>query len=89
MSSLLREVLLAPNVLRVGTAENIFVEIQDCVREDDVTVKISVMDFPSKEKVLRSSYVTLTRAGNFQAFGTIMVMYSAKTYSKKLHRFEF
>ncbi|KAM6939507.1 complement C3-like [Xenentodon cancila] len=67
------EVMSAPNLLRVGTTENVFVEIQDCAHEDEVNVDINVMNFPTKTRRLASTSVTLTTAKNFQDFGKIMI----------------
>uniref|UniRef100_A0A3B4XUJ4 Complement C3/4/5 macroglobulin domain-containing protein n=1 Tax=Seriola lalandi dorsalis TaxID=1841481 RepID=A0A3B4XUJ4_SERLL len=65
-------VMSAPNLLRVGTAENIFVECQDCTG-GDINVDISVMNFPTKTKMLASIHVTLTSADRFQGFGQITI----------------
>lgn len=65
------EVLSAPNVLRVGTTENIFVECQDCAQ--DMTVSIKVMNFPTKSITLASTSVNLNQGNNFQAFGKLKV----------------
>ncbi|XP_024115559.1 complement C3 isoform X1 [Oryzias melastigma] len=62
----------APNLLRVGTAENIFVECQDCTGVDQV-VTISVKNHPTKTKTLATTQVTLTNAKNFQDFGQITI----------------
>ncbi|KAM4584753.1 complement C3-like [Odontesthes bonariensis] len=77
----------APNLLRVGTAENIFVEIQDCEREDDKKVQISVMNFPPKTKQLATTYVTLTKAKNYQDFGRITI--PAEAFSNDPNRKQF
>uniref|UniRef100_UPI0037E81A37 complement C3-like n=1 Tax=Semicossyphus pulcher TaxID=241346 RepID=UPI0037E81A37 len=66
------QVMSAPNLLRVGTAENIFVECQDCTGAD-ISVEITVMKHPAKSKRLASTIVTLTNANHFQAFGQITV----------------
>ncbi|XP_058496249.1 complement C3-like isoform X3 [Solea solea] len=63
------KVMSAPNVLRVGTTENIFVECQDCTG-GDIQVHINVMDHPTK---LVTTSVTLTSANNFQALGQIKI----------------
>uniref|UniRef100_A0A669AZC0 Complement component c3a, duplicate 5 n=1 Tax=Oreochromis niloticus TaxID=8128 RepID=A0A669AZC0_ORENI len=60
----------APNLLRVGTAENIFVECQDCTG-GDVRVEINVMNHPTKTKRLATTSVTLNSANNFQQLGKI------------------
>ncbi|XP_029003662.1 complement C3-like isoform X2 [Betta splendens] len=67
------EVMSAPNLLRVGTTENVFVEVQDCAAENDINVEITVMNFPTKSKTLNSTTVTLTKAKDFQAFAQIMI----------------
>lgn len=64
----------APNLLGVGTAQNIFVECQDCTDESNLMVEISVMSYPTKSKRLISTSVNLTSANKFQAFGQIKVM---------------
>lgn len=72
--SLSREVMSAPNLLRVGTAENIFVEIQDCKLQENINVQINVLSHPTKIKRLASTSVTLTKQNGFQEFGQIGVM---------------
>ncbi|XP_041830696.1 complement C3-like [Melanotaenia boesemani] len=67
------EVMSAPSVLRAGTAENIFLEIQDCACEADMRVVLSVMNFPTKTTLLTSKSVTLTKANNYQDFGRITI----------------
>ncbi|XP_069570698.1 complement C3-like [Brachyistius frenatus] len=66
------EVMSAPNILRVGTAENIFVEIQDCAVQS-VHVEITVKNFPTKTRRLAFTTVTLTNKNNYQAFGNITI----------------
>ncbi|XP_034545799.1 complement C3-like [Notolabrus celidotus] len=66
------EVMSAPNLLRVGTAENIFVECQDCTGAD-VRVEIHVMSHPKKDRVLSSTTLTLTGSNDFQALAQITV----------------
>lgn len=74
------EVLSAPNVLRVGTTENIFVECQDCAQ--DMTVSIKVLNFPTKTLTLASTSVNLNRGNNYQAFGKLRVNnHCGQTYS--------
>lgn len=64
-------VLSAPNVLRVGTTENIFVECQDCAQ--NMTVSIKVLNFPTKTPTLASTSVNLNRGNNYQALGKLKV----------------
>uniref|UniRef100_A0A8C5F6Z5 Uncharacterized protein n=1 Tax=Gadus morhua TaxID=8049 RepID=A0A8C5F6Z5_GADMO len=65
-----RKVLSAPNVLRIGATENIFVECQECSEPEDVTIIVS--NFPS-EKYLGRKTVTLTETNQFQAFVEIKI----------------
>uniref|UniRef100_A0A8D0AEL5 NTR domain-containing protein n=1 Tax=Sander lucioperca TaxID=283035 RepID=A0A8D0AEL5_SANLU len=69
----------APNLLRVGTAENIFVECQDCTG-GNIQVLISVMDHPAKTRWLTSTSLTLTSERNFQELGQITI--PVGTFSK-------
>ncbi|XP_036954098.1 complement C3-like [Acanthopagrus latus] len=66
------QVMSAPNLLRVGTAENIFVECQDYTGAD-IPAEIIVMDHPTKAKRLASTTVTLTSGNNFQQLAQIMI----------------
>ncbi|KAF1388642.1 hypothetical protein PFLUV_G00092420 [Perca fluviatilis] len=66
------KLMSAPNLLRVGTAENIFVECQDCTG-GDIPVHINVMNHPTKSTMLTSTSVTLTRERNFQELGQITI----------------
>uniref|UniRef100_A0A671YJ49 Complement C3-like n=1 Tax=Sparus aurata TaxID=8175 RepID=A0A671YJ49_SPAAU len=67
-----RQVMSAPNLLRVGTTENIFVECQDYTGVD-IPVEIIVMNHPNKAKRLASTTVTLTNENSFQQLGQIMI----------------
>ncbi|KAL3996131.1 solute carrier family 38 (sodium-coupled neutral amino acid transporter), member 3 [Sarotherodon galilaeus] len=67
------KVMSAPNLLGVGTAQNVFVECQDCTDESDLMVEITVMSYPTKSKRLISTSVNLTSANKFQAFGQIKI----------------
>lgn len=70
----------SPNLLRVGAAENIFVECQDCTG-GDIKVYINVMNHPTKTKKLGlGASVTLNSANNFQGFGQITVKESHYPY---------
>ncbi|XP_033988389.1 complement C3-like [Trematomus bernacchii] len=66
------EVMSAPNLLRVGTAENVFVECQDCTGEDK-RVEIHVLSHPTKNIRLATASVTLTSTNEFQALVQIMI----------------
>lgn len=66
------KVMSAPNLLRVGAKENIFVECQDCTG-GDILVKINVMNHPTKANTLATTSVTLNSGNDFQAFGEIKI----------------
>ncbi|XP_037830566.1 complement C3 [Kryptolebias marmoratus] len=66
------KVLSAPNLLRVGTAENIFVECQDCSGAP-INVEIKVMNHPTKSKELVKTSVTLNSDNDFQQLGRITI----------------
>ncbi|XP_062283410.1 complement C3-like isoform X1 [Scomber scombrus] len=66
------DVMSAPNLLRVGTAENIFVECQDCTA-GIFQVEIKVMNHPTKTKRLATTDVTLNAENKFQDFGKITI----------------
>ncbi|XP_074528436.1 complement C3-like [Halichoeres trimaculatus] len=67
------EVMSAPNLLRVGVAEKIFVEIQDCTFQHEVEVNISVRNHPTKVQLLASTLVTLRARDNYQNFGEVTI----------------
>ncbi|XP_077936554.1 complement C3 [Gasterosteus aculeatus] len=66
------KVMSAPNLLRVGTAEQIFVECQDCTG-GDINVIISVWSHPTKDKELANTAVTLNAGNHFQQLGRITI----------------
>ncbi|KAL3996130.1 RNA-binding protein 5/10 [Sarotherodon galilaeus] len=66
------QVMSAPNLLRVGTTENIFVECQDCTG-GEIRVDINVMNHPTKIKMLAKTTVTLSSVNNFQELGKIKI----------------
>lgn len=63
----------APQILRVGTREKVFVEIQDYEGTENINVNIRVMNFPSKDTDLTSVPVTLDTANSYSALVTINV----------------
>ncbi|MED6232503.1 hypothetical protein ATANTOWER_031361 [Ataeniobius toweri] len=73
------KVMSAPNLVRVGTTENIFVECQNCAG-GDIVVSINVMNYPTKTKTLARTSVTLNSGNNFQGFGKVTI--SAAEFSR-------
>ncbi|KAL1276207.1 hypothetical protein QQF64_035830 [Cirrhinus molitorella] len=65
-------VLSAPNLLRVGSTENVFVEAQDYSGEN-LMVTISVKNFPTKNLEMSHTSVTLTADNNFQKLTDIKI----------------
>uniref|UniRef100_A0AAZ3QD07 Anaphylatoxin-like domain-containing protein n=1 Tax=Oncorhynchus tshawytscha TaxID=74940 RepID=A0AAZ3QD07_ONCTS len=59
-------VMSAPNPLRVGSMERVFVEAQD-YSGADFNVKITVKNFPAKDKQLPSTSVSLNLVNKYQA----------------------
>ncbi|KAM9769654.1 complement C3-like [Menidia menidia] len=67
------KLMSAPNLMRVGIEENIFVEIQHCEHQHDINVEIMVKNHPTKRKTLKSTTVTLRKADNYQGVGRLTV----------------
>ncbi|MEQ2293702.1 hypothetical protein AMECASPLE_036222, partial [Ameca splendens] len=66
------KVMSAPNLMRVGTTENIFVECQDCAG-GNIDVNINVMNHPTKNKKLAGTAVTLNSGNSFQGLGKVTI----------------
>ncbi|XDV16039.1 hypothetical protein PO909_015921 [Leuciscus waleckii] len=68
-------VLSAPNLLRVGSSENVFVEAQDYLglAAGNLNVRISVMNFPKKDREILFKTVTLTAKKNYQLLTEIKI----------------
>ncbi|RXN25906.1 complement C3-like protein [Labeo rohita] len=66
-------VLSAPNLLRVDSSENVFVEAQD-YSGGDLDVKIIVKNYPKKDTEILSKSVTLTAENNFQILTDIKMI---------------
>ncbi len=67
-----RYVLSSPNLLRVGSSENILVEAQD-YSGGNLDVRIIVKNHPKKNLEILSKTVTLTADNNFQILTDINV----------------
>ncbi|KAK7930173.1 hypothetical protein WMY93_006568 [Mugilogobius chulae] len=67
------KVMSAPNLLRVGTAENIFVECQDCAGQAQMNVEISVWNHPTKNIKLQHTVKTLNANNKYQALGELVI----------------
>uniref|UniRef100_A0A4W5QXY5 Anaphylatoxin-like domain-containing protein n=1 Tax=Hucho hucho TaxID=62062 RepID=A0A4W5QXY5_9TELE len=67
-----RYVMSAPNPLRVGSMERVFVEAQD-YSGADFNVKIMVKNFPAKHQLLTSTSVSLNLVNKYQALMEINI----------------
>uniref|UniRef100_A0A672K5P9 Macroglobulin domain-containing protein n=1 Tax=Sinocyclocheilus grahami TaxID=75366 RepID=A0A672K5P9_SINGR len=65
-------VLSAPNLLRVGSSENLFLDAQDYSGRD-LDVTIIVKNHPKKSREILSKSVTLTADNNFQILTDIKI----------------
>nr|XP_055060091.1 complement C3-like [Misgurnus anguillicaudatus] len=65
-------VLSAPNLLRVGSSENVFVEAQDYAG-GNLNVKIVVKNYPLKNQDIVSETMTLTASNNYQLLTKIKI----------------
>ncbi|TRY87330.1 hypothetical protein DNTS_017205 [Danionella cerebrum] len=72
-------ILSAPNLLRVGSPENILVEAQD-YNGDALSVRISVKNFPAKNIEVFSKVVTLPK-GTFQILTDIEIPADSNIFS--------
>uniref|UniRef100_A0AAZ3RYQ8 Anaphylatoxin-like domain-containing protein n=1 Tax=Oncorhynchus tshawytscha TaxID=74940 RepID=A0AAZ3RYQ8_ONCTS len=63
----------APNPLRVGSMERVFVEAQD-YSGADFNVKITVKNFPAKDKQLPSTSVSLNLVNKYQALIDVNIL---------------
>uniref|UniRef100_A0AAZ3QD92 Anaphylatoxin-like domain-containing protein n=1 Tax=Oncorhynchus tshawytscha TaxID=74940 RepID=A0AAZ3QD92_ONCTS len=68
-----RYVMSAPNPLRVGSMERVFVEAQD-YSGADFNVKITVKNFPAKDKQLPSTSVSLNLVNKYQALIDVNIL---------------
>uniref|UniRef100_A0A8C1ZC95 Uncharacterized protein n=1 Tax=Cyprinus carpio TaxID=7962 RepID=A0A8C1ZC95_CYPCA len=73
-------VLSAPNLLRVGSPENVFVEAQD-YSGGNLNVRITVKNHPKKNLEILSKSVTLTADNNFQILTDIKIPDDQKFFS--------
>ncbi|KAJ8246287.1 hypothetical protein GJAV_G00265900 [Gymnothorax javanicus] len=65
-------VLTAPNILRLGAPEKVFVEAQG-YDGNDLNVDITVKNFPEKNIEILSKTVILSKGNNFQAVQEILI----------------
>ncbi|XP_048051368.1 complement C3-like isoform X1 [Megalobrama amblycephala] len=66
-------VLSAPNLLRVGSSESVFVEAQDYSEGGNLDVRIVVKNHPKKDKEILSKSVRLTAENNYQILTDIKI----------------
>ncbi|KAF4118186.1 complement C3-like [Onychostoma macrolepis] len=73
-------ILSAPNLLRVGSSENVLVEAQD-YSEGNLNVRIIVKNHPKKNLEILSKTVTLTADNNFQVLTDIKIPIDKEFFS--------
>ncbi|XP_057187788.1 complement C3-like [Triplophysa rosa] len=67
-------VMIAPQILKVGAATNVFVEIQDNnQKKTETEVTIRIRNFPSRDEDLHETKVTLTNENNFQSLAEVQI----------------
>uniref|UniRef100_W5LK65 Complement C3a, tandem duplicate 2 n=1 Tax=Astyanax mexicanus TaxID=7994 RepID=W5LK65_ASTMX len=74
-------VMSAPNLLRVGTTEKVFVEAQDYTG-GDIPVRVVVKNHPQKNIELASKHVLLSANNNFQELVDIKIMENKDAFSE-------
>ncbi|XP_053085867.1 complement C3 [Pangasianodon hypophthalmus] len=74
-------IMSAPQILRVGTEEQVFVEVQDYQGTDPLDVHITVMNFPSKHTDLGNNRVTLEPNNNYQALVPIKISLNDQVFN--------
>ncbi|XP_051560214.1 complement C3-like [Myxocyprinus asiaticus] len=81
-------ILSAPNLLRVGASEKVFVEAQD-YDGVNLNVKISVRSSQGNRPELTSTSVTLTAAKNYQELVEIEVPGDAYSFEKGVQQYAY
>ncbi|XP_056622866.1 complement C3-like [Triplophysa dalaica] len=66
-------VMIAPQILKVGAVTNVFVEIQDNNNPQNTEVNIRIQNFPSRDKDLHVTKVTLTTENKFQSLAKVKI----------------
>ncbi|XP_076845466.1 complement C3-like [Brachyhypopomus gauderio] len=72
-------ILSAPQILRVGTRERVFVQVQD-YQGQELSGHVTVFNFPSKDTELSSSRVTL-KSTQFQSLVDIQIHYDEAIFN--------
>ncbi|KAK1803103.1 hypothetical protein P4O66_021635 [Electrophorus voltai] len=71
----------APQILRVGTRERVFVQVQDYRGQNPLPVQITVTNFPNRQKDLFKDKVTLNSANKFQSLVDIEIPYEEANFN--------
>ncbi|XP_036419817.1 complement C3-like [Colossoma macropomum] len=82
-------VVSAPQILRVGTTEKVFVEAWNYKEEKPINVIIRVMNFPSKDRDLFSTTVTLKPEEKFQALVDVTINNIVDTFHTDLQKKQY
>ncbi|XP_053471313.1 complement C3 [Ictalurus furcatus] len=73
-------IMAAPQILRVGSIEQVFVEAQDYKGTDALKFQITVMNFPDKHTEINNTYVTLNSENNYQALVDVKIPFNDKVF---------
>uniref|UniRef100_A0A4W4ERQ2 Complement C3a, tandem duplicate 4 n=1 Tax=Electrophorus electricus TaxID=8005 RepID=A0A4W4ERQ2_ELEEL len=76
-----RYIMSAPQILRVGTRERVFVQVQDYRGQNPLPVQITVTNFPNRQKDLFKDKVTLNSANKFQSLVDIEIPYEEANFN--------
>uniref|UniRef100_A0AAY5EX48 Complement C3a, tandem duplicate 4 n=1 Tax=Electrophorus electricus TaxID=8005 RepID=A0AAY5EX48_ELEEL len=74
-------IMSAPQILRVGTRERVFVQVQDYRGQNPLPVQITVTNFPNRQKDLFKDKVTLNSANKFQSLVDIEIPYEEANFN--------
>ncbi|KAM9454473.1 complement C3-like [Clarias gariepinus] len=74
-------IMSAPQILRVGSEEQVLVEAQDYDGTDSIKVYVRVMNFPSKHTDLGNYPLTLDSKNNYQALVNITIPFIENVFN--------
>ncbi|XP_051558227.1 complement C3-like [Myxocyprinus asiaticus] len=74
-------VMIAPQILKVDTVTNVFVEVQDYPESSRMHVTIRVLNFPTKDSQLHNTTVELTGQNNYQSIAQVKIPYRETVFN--------
>ncbi|XP_072513380.1 complement C3-like [Salminus brasiliensis] len=82
-------ILQAPQIMRVGVQEKVFVEVQDYIGPNSLRADIRIKNFPSKDRDLGTSSVQLNSDNNYQALVDITISYLEDVFDMDKKQFVY